>query len=63
MKIITQNIAFLATLTLSELALAYNLQLKTVGDIEVLFDYIKNDIENEGFRFIYADDMEDWKYG
>ena len=59
MKIITQNIAFLATLTLSELALAYNLQLKTVGDIEVLFDYIKNDIENEGFRFIYADDMED----
>lgn len=59
MKIITQNIAFLATLTLSELALAYNLQLKTVGDIEVLFDYIQNDIENEGFRFIYANNMED----
>lgn len=63
MKIITQNIGFLTTLTLNELALAYDLQLKTIGDIEVLFDYIKNDIENEGFRFIYANNMEDWKYG
>lgn len=63
MKIIKQNIAFLATLTLNELALAYDLQLKTIGDIEVLFDYIKNDIENEGFRFIYANNMEEWKYG
>lgn len=59
MKIITQNIAFLSTLTLNELALAYDLQLKTIGDIEVLFEYIKNDIENEGFRLIYANDMED----
>ncbi len=52
--IISNNIAFITTLTLKELAYAYNLKLETLGDIETLFDYIKNDIVNEGLRLIYG---------
>ena len=57
-KLFDNNMEFISTLTIGELAAAYEVPLNRISDLQFIFNLVSEDITSEGFRLLYGNS---WK--